>query len=291
MKVAPSLDDKSVQNQNAKQLSPLSRRTKHRRNKQALIINIGRIVLLVCFILVWQFVSGRYVNPLFISSPLAVWERLYGWIGDGTLWFHTEITLQETLLGLIFGLVSGILVGFAFGLQQALAKILDPFIVSVYSIPKIALAPLFILWFGIDIQMKVIFAAVTVFFLVFFNTLAGVRNVDQNLIDAVLLMGGKRRDIFFKVIVPSATSSVLIGLHIAIPYALVGAVIGELVASNRGLGYLIDASATQFDTAGVFAAILVLTIIAGILNAVVNFIDRKTSRWKAGMNLDREQVP
>jgi NitT/TauT family transport system permease protein len=290
MKVAPSLDEKSMP-QNARQLTSLSRRTKRRRSRQALFVNIGRVVLLVCFILVWQFVSGKYVNPLFISSPLAVWQRLYGWIGDGTLWFHTEITLQETLLGLIFGLVSGILVGFAFGLQQSLAKILDPFVVSVYSIPKIALAPLFILWFGIDIQMKVIFAAVTVFFLVFFNTLAGVRNVDQNLIDAVLLMGGKRRDIFFKVIVPSATSSVLIGLHIAIPYALVGAVIGELVASNRGLGYLIDASATQFDTAGVFAAILVLTIIAGLLNAVVNFIDRKTSRWKAGMSIDREQVP
>jgi NitT/TauT family transport system permease protein len=84
---------------------------------------------------------------------------------------------------------------------------------------------------------------------------------------------------------------VLIGLHIAIPYALIGAVIGELVASNRGLGYLIEASATAFDTAGVFAAILVLTIIAGLLNAVVNFIDRKTSRWKAGMDIDREQIP
>jgi NitT/TauT family transport system permease protein len=291
MKAASSLDNKSPQNQNAGQLASISYKTKRRRSRQALIVNIGRIVFLVCLLIVWQFISGRYVNPLFISSPLAVWERLYGWIGDGTLWFHTEITLQETLLGLFFGLVSGILVGFVLGLQQTVARALEPFIVSVYSIPKIALAPLFILWFGIDIQMKVIFAAVTVFFLVFFNTLAGVRDVDQNLIDAVLLMGGKRQDILFKVIIPSATSSVLIGLHIAIPYALIGAVIGELVASNRGLGYLIEASATAFDTAGVFAAILVLTIIAGLLNAVVNFIDRKTSRWKAGMDIDREQIP
>lgn len=291
MKVAPSLDNKSPQDQNVRQLSSISSKTKRRQSRQALIINVVRIVFLACLIIVWQFISGRYVNPLFISSPLAVWERLYGWIGDGTLWFHTEITLEETLLGLFFGLVSGILVGFFLGLQQTLARALDPFIVSIYSIPKIALAPLFILWFGIDIQMKVIFAAVTVFFLVFFNTLAGVRNVDQNLIDAVLLMGGKRRDILFKVIVPSATSSVLIGLHIAIPYALIGAVIAELIASNRGLGYLIEDSANQFDTAGVFAAILVLTIIGGLLNAIVNFIDRKTSRWKAGMSIDREQVP
>jgi NitT/TauT family transport system permease protein len=291
MKIASSLDSKSPQEQNTMQVAPGVSKTKRYRRRQALVINAGRILLLVGLLVIWQFISGRFVNPLFISSPLAVWNRLYGWIGDGTLWFHTEITVQETLLGLIFGLVSGVLVGFIFGLQQTLAKLLDPFIVSVYSIPKVALAPLFILWFGIDIQMKVILAAVTVFFLVFFNTLAGVRNVDQNLIDAVLLMGGRRRDVLFKVIVPSATSSVLIGLHISIPYALIGAVIGELIASNRGLGYLIDASATQFDTAGVFAAILVLTIIASLLNAVVNFIDHRTSRWKVGMNMDRKLIP
>src|SRR5579884_531106 len=137
MKAASSLDNKSPQNQNAGQLASISYKTKRRRSRQALIVNIGRIVFLVCLLIVWQFISGRYVNPLFISSPLAVWERLYGWIGDGTLWFHTEITLQETLLGLFFGLVSGILVGFVLGLQQTVARALEPFIVSVYSIPKI----------------------------------------------------------------------------------------------------------------------------------------------------------
>lgn len=248
-------------------------------------------MLLAFLLIVWQLLSGRLVNPLYISSPLAVWNRLYGWIIDGTLWFNTAITLQEILLGLFFGLIAGILAGFLFGLQPTLAKILDPFVVSLYSIPKPALAPLFILWFGIDLQMKVILTAVIVFFLVFFNTLAGVRNVDQNLIDAVLLMGGKRRDILFKVIVPSATGSVLIGLHIAIPYAIIGAVIGELIASNRGLGYLIEASGSEFDTAGLFASILVLTLIAGTLNAVVNFIDWKTSRWKAGISLNRKTTP
>ncbi len=172
-----------------------------------------------------------------------------------------------------------------------LAKIFDPFISALYSIPKIALAPLFILWFGIDMQMKVIFAAVTVFFLVFFNTLSGVRNVDQNLIDAVRLMGGKPRDIMLKVIVPSAMGYVLTGVHIAIPYALVGAVIGELIASNRGLGYLIDSSASDFNTAGVFAALVVLTIIGGLLNAIVNFIDRKTSRWKASISIGKKVIP
>ncbi len=272
-------------------ISATGRNSRRLQRRQALIIHGSRILLLACVLIAWQFISGRFINPLYISSPLAVWERTYSWTLDGTLWFHTAITLQEILIGLFFGLVTGVLAGFLFGLQPTLARILDPFIVSFYSIPKPALAPLFILWFGIDMPMKVILAAVVVFFLVFFNTLAGVRNVEQNLIDAVLLMGGTRRDILFKVIVPSATGSVLIGLHIAIPYALIGAIIGELIASNRGLGYLIDASGNNFDTAGVFAALLVLTLIAGVLNAVVNLIDRMTSRWKTGISMSRKLAP
>jgi NitT/TauT family transport system permease protein len=279
------------QSQSNIQVSPASRNAKRLQRRQTLIILGSRFLLFVCLLFVWQFISGRLVNPLYISSPLAIWDRLSGWILDGTLWFNTAITLQEILLGLLFGLVSGILTGFLFGLQPTLANILDPFVVSLNGIPKPALAPLFILWFGIDVPMKVIFTAVIVFFLVFFNTFAGVRNVDQNLIDAVLLMGGRRRDILFKVIVPSATSSVLTGLHIAIPYAIIGAVIGELIASNRGLGYLIEASGNEFDTAGLFASILVLTLIAGILNAIVNFIDWKTSRWKAGISMKRKLTP
>ncbi len=291
MKVMAFLRHDAQKAQNGVQVSSIRKNAVRLQRRKTLLINGYRVLLLVGLLLIWQYISGRFVNPLFISNPLDVWNRLWGWTNDGTLWFHTEITLQETLLGLLFGLVTGVVAGFVFGLQPTLAKILDPFVVAVYSIPKVALAPLFILWFGIDVEMKVILAAVTVFFLIFFNTLAGVRDVDQNLIDAVLLMGGKQRDILFKVIIPSATGSVLIGLHIAIPYALIGAVIAELIASNRGLGYLIDASATQFDTAGVFAAIFVLTSIAGILNGIVNLIDHRTSRWKTEMSIKRNPLP
>ncbi len=250
-----------------------------------------RLLLLVLLIAAWQLASGSLLNPLVASSPLAVVRQVIAWIGDGTLWFHTAITLQETILGLIFGVVAGIVAGFLLGPQQVLGKILDPFVIALYSIPKVALAPLFIVWFCIGLQMKVILAAVTVFFLVFFNTLAGVRNVDPDLIDAVYLMGGSRRDIMFKVIVPSATGWVLTGLRIAIPYALIGAVIAELVASNRGIGYLIDSAASEFNTAGVFAALVVLTVVAAILNAIVDLIDRKTSRWKAAPGTSSRLVP
>ncbi len=275
-------------------LSPAARLARRRERQQVLMTIIGRLLLLVFVIIVWQFLSGRFVNPLFISSPQAVVARLIEWSSDGTPWYdgtllsNTAVTVEETLLCLFFGAVIGILAGIMLGVLPVVARILDPFIVSLYSIPKVALAPLFILWFGIELQMKVVLAAVTVFFLVFINTLTGVREVDQNLVNAVTLMGGRRRDILLKVMLPAATGYILTGLRIAIPYSLIGAVIGELVASNSGLGYLINSSASEFDTAGVFAALLVLTIIAGLLNAAVNLIDRKASRWKAGMVLSKK---
>jgi NitT/TauT family transport system permease protein len=287
-----TLPDTQAKPEQSRRRPSLTRRQGERHNlRSSLFINIVRLVLLVALLSVWQFLSGRFVDPLFISSPLAVLRQTVAWIVDGTLWMHTEITLQETLLGLFFGIISGIAAGFLFGLQPLLAEACDPFVTSIYSIPKIALAPLFILWFGIDIEMKVILASVTVFFLIFFNTLAGVRNVDQHLIDAVRLMGGRYRDILLKVIVPSATGSMLTGVHIAIPYALIGAVVAELIASNRGLGFLIDSSATSFNTAGVFAALLVLSMIGGILNTLVNTIDRMTSHWKTEISVGSKLIP
>lgn len=261
------------------------------------MLGSGRILLLLLLVFLWQFFSDRLANPLFISSPQAVWGRLNDWVSDGTAWYNgtllsnTIVTLQETLLGLFYGVLSGILAGIILGIQPLLAQILDPFIIGLYSIPKVALAPLFILWFGFGLEMKVILAAVTVFFLVFLNTLAGMRNIDQDLINAVILMGGGRRDIVLKVMLPSAAGYILTGLRIAIPYALIGAVIAEMVSINSGLGYLINNSSSSFDTAGVFAALLMLTVIAGILNAIVDFIDRRASRWKAGMHITSKIIP
>jgi NitT/TauT family transport system permease protein len=264
--------------------------------RQVLIIG-GRIVFLALLILLWQVVANKLDNPLFLSSPLSVWERLREWATDGTTWYsstlasNTGVTLEETLLGLFYGVIGGIVAGVFFGVQPILAEIFNPFIIGLYSIPKVALAPLFILWFGFGLEMKIILAAVTVFFLVFLNTLAGMRSVDQDLINAVFLMGGKRRDVILKVMIPSATGYILTGLRIAIPYALIGAVVAEMVSINTGLGYLINNSAADFDTAGVFSALLVLGVIAGVLNAIVNFIDRKTSRWKAGMRITSRIIP
>ncbi|RWR25189.1 ABC transporter permease [Agrococcus lahaulensis] len=239
-----------------------------------------RLGLLVAFLALWQIAHGVVSNPMFISNPLAVWNQLVEWIVDGTVATHTWITVQEVALGYLIGAVTGALVGFVLASVHLIYEVFEPFMMALYSIPKVALAPLFIVWFGIGIEMKVILAAVSVFFLVFLNTAAGVRDVDRGLVDAVRLMGGSRRDIALKVVLPASMAGLLTGLKVAIPYALIGAVIGELVASNRGLGYLINDSAAQFNTAGVFAAVVVLTALAMVLNALVGLLAARTNRWK-----------
>jgi len=260
-------------------------RSKPRDGARRMRIYGWRVALLVVTIAAWQGISLFKGMAFYISSPAAIGARELQWLADGTLLFHTTITLEETVAGFIFGAVAGVAAGFVIGPQRDVGEVLDPFIIALYSIPKVALAPLFIVWFGIGIWMKIILAMVTVFFIVFFNTVAGVRNVDPDLVNAVWLMGGSAREILFKVIVPHALSAALTGVRIAIPYALIGAIVGELIASNRGIGYLVSSAASQFDTAGVFAALIVLTILATILNSLVNIVDRRTSRWKVDADL------
>lgn len=239
-----------------------------------------RIGLLVALVAVWQVLSGPVLDPQYVSSPQGIGERLAGWIADGTLWTNTWITIQEIVLGFLLGAGAGAVLAYLIAPIRVVWTILDPYVMALYAIPKVALAPLFIVWFGIGTDMKVLLAAVSVFFLVFINTAAGVHQVDSALIDAVRLMNGSRRDIALKVVLPASMTGLLTGLRVSIPYALIGAVIGELVASNRGLGFLISDSSAKFDTDGVFATLLVLSIIAMILNGLVGLIDARTSRWK-----------
>jgi NitT/TauT family transport system permease protein len=239
-----------------------------------------RLSIIVVGLAAWQFSSGRLIKPFWISSPLAIWDQLSEWIATGELWLHVEVTLTETVMGFAFGALSGVAVGLALGLNRRLAAVLDPFIVAFYSLPKIALAPLFILWFGVGLTSKVVLATFVVFFLVFYNTYAGTLAVEQELVDVLRLMGGSRWQIVRKVILPSALIWIFTGMKSSVPYALIGAVVGEMMASNKGLGYLIQAAAGQYDTAGVFAALFVLMIIATGLHELLKQSERVLLRWR-----------
>jgi NitT/TauT family transport system permease protein len=255
-------------------------RTWWQRHGATTIVWGTRAALLVVLLVLWEIASDRWIDSTFVSRPSDILERLGEWSADGTLWSNTWITVQEIVYGFVLGAATGTAAGFLLASASLAYRVLDPFVMALYSIPKVALAPLFIVWFGIGMHMKVLLAAVTVFFLVFLNTAAGVRDVDRGLVDAVRLMGGTRRDIARKVVLPASMTGVLTGLKVSIPYALIGAVIGELVASNRGLGYLINDAAAQFDTAGVFATLVVLSVIASVLNVLVGLVGRRVNRWK-----------
>src|SRR6478735_1975984 len=193
----------------------------------------GRLLILAVVLGVWEYVSGRYIDEFWISKPSNIWEVLWEWISTGEIWVHLQATVTAMLLGLVVGATTGIVVGFVLGRVEWLAKLLDPFITAVYALPTVALAPLFILWFGVDLLSKIVLTAVVVFFLVFYNTYAGVRSADVDLVDVVRVMGGKRSDILVKVVLPSAAKWIYTGLRLAVPYSLMGAVIGEIVASNK----------------------------------------------------------
>ena len=254
--------------------------TKSARLKRVKVLALRSLVL-VAIIGGWQLASGTIIDAFFISTPTEIVSRIVTWITDGTLAESLLFTMQAMLLGFAIGAVAGILLGLILGRADMLANVLDPFILAVYSLPKVALVPLFLLWFGIGLKTNTAIAALTVFFLVFFNTYSGARTVDQDLIDVVRLMGGTRRQVFRTVVVPSAMVWIFTGLRLAVPYALIGAIVGEIVASDRGLGFLIRRSAGFFDTAGVFAALAVLMIVSGGLNALVNKLESRTSRWRA----------
>lgn len=189
--------------------------------------------------------------------------------------------MLETILGFLLGSLTGAFAGFLFGAMPTLGRILEPFIVALYTVPKIALAPLFILWFGIGMLTKVMFAAVLVFFLVFFTTFQGARSVEKELLDVVNIMGAGRRDRIQRILIPNAAVWMFSGLKLALPYALIGAVVGEFFAATEGIGFMIRNSSSLLNTDGVFAGLIVLLACMGVLVGILSAIEHRVLRWKA----------
>jgi NitT/TauT family transport system permease protein len=239
-----------------------------------------RVALAVAVVLAWQISSGRLVNPLFISSPVEVMKRLWALAAGGKLFFHASYTAFHALAGFALGAVAGTITGIVLGRLQRLALILDPFLMGFYSLPKIALAPLFILWFGVGTEMKVLFVAMIVFLLVFLNTYTGVRQVSREQVTILRLMRATEAQILRKVVLPSAITWMFTGLRLSVPYALIGAIMGEMLASNRGLGYVLSDATAQFDTAGAFAGLTAIIAMAVLFNAGVRLAERVAMPWR-----------
>lgn len=255
----------------------------HRVNPVAAKLKLyaARFVLFAIFVVAWEAgVRYKVIDPYFTSQPTEIAKRLYDWAVGGQLIQHVPITIFEALVGFLLGTLVGGITGFIFGWFDKVADLLDPFIIAIYSLPKVALAPLFILWFGIGIETKIILTATIVFFLVFFNTYAGVRDTSRELVDIIRLMGAGTLQVLWRVVLPSALTVIFVGLRVSVPYALIGAVVGEIMASNRGIGFLLTNSTGQFDTSGAFAALVLLVIISTAFNALIVALEKYLLRWK-----------
>ena len=249
--------------------------------RRKVLVLVSQLGFGVVFLSFWQWASGRLIDPFFVSSPSLVFGKLYTWTINGELVYHLSITLYATAIGFLIGSVVGFIVGLIFGKFAFVAEVMDPYITALYSIPKLALAPLFIIWFGIGIESKIAVSASIVFFVVFLNTYSGVREVNPLYIHATQIMGASQWAVMRTVIIPSATAWVITGLKVSVPYALVGTVIGEFMSSNRGIGFIISQATGLFDTNSVFTGIIVLAIVGAIINSLLKMIEGRLLRWRA----------
>jgi NitT/TauT family transport system permease protein len=245
-----------------------------------LSIALGRGLLLAAFLAAWGFASGRLVDREFLSDPLAVLGALVDLAVSGRLWPHLGQTVAEVLAGYAIGVVLGVGLTVLVATVPAAHRVLRPFLIAFYSIPKIALAPLIIMWFGLGAAPKVILAAAFVFFVVFMNMVAGIYSVNPQLLDAMRVMGASPAVVLRKVTLPSAVPFLMMGLRLAVPEALIGAVIGEFIAANRGLGYLVTSAAAQFNTAATMAAIVALLGIVVVMDLGLGLAERRLLRWR-----------
>lgn len=239
-----------------------------------------RLLFGLVLVSLWELSSGRIIDPFWISSPSRVFGYLWGVISDGSIFGHLAITLYETFTGFVIGAVAGIGFGFLLARKETLAQILDPFIVAFNGIPRIALAPLFIIWFGIGPNSKVILVVIVVFFLTFFNTFSGIKGVDIELKNVLRIMGASERQILLKVTLPATIPWITTGLKISVPFALVGAVVGEFIAASKGLGYLINYNTSLFSTTGALGGILVLALIVVLCNEIIERAEAYLLRWR-----------
>lgn len=257
---------------------PRTRSPADARAEERLVL-IGRIGLALALLLAWEL-GGRLGNPTWVSSPSLIAERLVRWAGED-LAANVTTTLAEMAMGLAIGVPTGVLAGILLGRAPLVSMLLRPIIVGFYSVPLITLAPLLILWFGLDMEPKVVLVSVVVFFLIFFNTFSGVQAVDKDLVATLMLMGASPREVFQKLILPASSAWILSGLKIALPYALIAATVGEMIAARRGLGFLVTRSASQIDMTGLYTALVVLMAIGVAVSTGGNAIEGRLLRWRA----------
>ncbi len=271
---SPSSDEASVAAQ-------ARRRSRRRR----VLVNVARLVTLVVVVGGWQALSTyKVIDPFFFGKPSGILARLVDWGQHGTaygsLWLQVGVTMKEALLGFAYGVAAGIVCGVLLGRMPFLASVLGPYIKVLNAIPRIVLGSIFVVWLGLGTASKVLLAAVLVFFVVFFNAFQGVREVDQNLLANVRVLGASRWQVIRHVVIPSALTWIIASLHVAFGFGVIGAIVGEFLGAQKGLGLVISTAQNNFDPDGVFAAMLLIGAIALTAEALISQLERRLLSWR-----------
>ena len=232
-------------------------------------------------LLLWEILGAYVVDPFWSSRPSLIFQRIWLLWQRGDLTWHVNATLTEAGLGLAFGSIAGVAIGLLMARYTRAAQITEPLFMGLYSLPRVALAPLFILWFGIGLPAKVMMSFSMVVFVFVLNVVEGVRSLDRDPIDLMRTMGASDRYIIRRVLLPAILSWIMASFRISVGLALIGALVGELIGSSRGLGWYIERSAGQLDTTGVFTGIVLLIAIAMIANNIVAIVSARLTRWRA----------
>ena len=243
---------------------------------------------LVAFVLIfggWQlFTSLKIVDPFFWGQPSGIATTLVDWVRHGTsfgsIWQQIWLTMEEAVFGFLLGVAGGVVVGVLLGQVRFLSEVLSPYVKAVNALPRIVLGTLFVILFGLGMTSKVVLAAFLVFFVVFFNAFQGVREVDGNLVNNARILGASRLQVVRNVVLPSALTWIIASLHVAFGFAVIGAIVGEILGAQHGLGVVISYSMNNFETNGIFAGMIIIGAIALVAEWLINLLERRLLAWR-----------
>jgi NitT/TauT family transport system permease protein len=255
------------------------------RRRRTLLVYAARVATLVIIVGGWQLLTSlKIVDPFFFGQPSGIVAKLGDWVQHGTaygtLGLQIWITMEEALLGFAIGVAGGIVFGVLLGQVRFLSDVLGPYIKALNALPRIVLGSIFVVWLGLGTSSKVMLAAVLVFFVVFFNAFQGVREVDGSYIANVRVLGASRFQVVRTVVIPSALTWIIASLHVAFGFAIIGAIVGEFLGSQKGLGLVIATAQNQFDPNGVFAAMFIIAVIALTAEWLISLLERRLLSWR-----------
>jgi len=235
----------------------------------------------VSFLGLWEGATRwGWVDKFFVSQPTVLAAQLGDWIWSGFIFRHLLVTMKETIIGFLLGTLLGVAVGFLFAHWETLAHIFDPLMVALNAMPRVVLAPLFILWFGLGLLSKVIMVISLVFFVVFFSTFTGLREVDRDLVNNARILGASPRHMIRHVLLPSALTWIFASLRTSVVFALIVVVVGEYLGSHEGMGYVISYAESMFTATGVLAGLIVLMAAVIAIDVALKRLDVRFSYWK-----------